>query len=378
MRIALGILAGLSFLAAVAIPVFSSKLETSLTHLWASLFGKKLPGREPSKQPCLIWIGFIVFICTGTISAGLVAALSIPSGLTPNTIPSAVVAMPTTGNVTLQPLGFPDICQGGKSQSSANKQDILFSAELVGKYQIYKISSDGSNRRQLTNSNETNIDPVCSPSGLMIAYDCETSGQHNICIMNADGSDSRKLISNATKPTWSPDEKHLAFESDDVIQMINLETSEITQLTNSSLTAREPAWSPDGNHIVFISPNLATEQGDVYLLDILSKESKRMLSLSSYITEDLEWSPNGRCLAYVTLPGATIVPQAQIFVPETGEIHALSDGVGVAWSPDGQSIAVSQFLNHTPNIALLNLTTGDKRWITQDSQLKEDISWCTY
>lgn len=97
-KLLLGALAALSFVAAIVIAAFASRLEAPFAHFVARFFGKPLPGRKPSKRPLIIWAGFFFFLCIGAISAALMEILDTP----PTVIPPAitVIAPTNVSNIT--------------------------------------------------------------------------------------------------------------------------------------------------------------------------------------------------------------------------------------------------------------------------------------
>ena len=66
-----------------------------------------------------------------------------------------------------------------------------------------------------------------------------------------------KDLNGLTSPTFSPEGDRLAFVgisggiSD--LYVVDIETEDVTQLTNDKYTVLHPSWSPDGQSIVYVS-----------------------------------------------------------------------------------------------------------------------------
>ncbi|MFW6116209.1 MAG: TolB family protein, partial [bacterium] len=61
------------------------------------------------------------------------------------------------------------------------------------------------------------MEAAWSPSGEQIAFSSDRDGNYEIYVMNADGSDQRRLTSSPGTDwgaTWSPDGARIAFASD--------------------------------------------------------------------------------------------------------------------------------------------------------------------
>ena len=80
--------------------------------------------------------------------------------------------------------------------------------------------------------------PAWSPDGSRIAFESFRDRNHEIYVMNADGSDVIQLTDNRgfdRSPAWSPDGSRIAFDSDrdgnDEIYVMNADGSGQTNLT---------------------------------------------------------------------------------------------------------------------------------------------------
>jgi N-acetylneuraminic acid mutarotase len=102
-KLILGILAAVSFIASIVIGAFASRLESPFAHIWAQFLGKPLVGKKPSKQPLIIWTGFLVFLCIGASSTAMVEILDSPSTIVPPTITVVQGSVPTTSNNSQSP-----------------------------------------------------------------------------------------------------------------------------------------------------------------------------------------------------------------------------------------------------------------------------------
>jgi dipeptidyl aminopeptidase/acylaminoacyl peptidase len=79
--------------------------------------------------------------------------------------------------------------------------------------QIYTVSVDGGNPKQITQDSKSSSSPRWSPDGTRLAY--TTVGQ--IWTMDINGDNRKqitKISSGAGNPVWSPDGKYIAFNSD--------------------------------------------------------------------------------------------------------------------------------------------------------------------
>ncbi len=125
-------------------------------------------------------------------------------------------------NISAQTFNFNDLMKirrVGDPQLSPDGKTVAFTIGDVDKSanktltQIYTVSIDGSNQKQITKGERSNSSPRWSPDGKKIAF--TTGGQ--IWTMDPDGGDKKqitKISSGAGGIVWSPDGKWIAFGSD--------------------------------------------------------------------------------------------------------------------------------------------------------------------
>ena len=171
------------------------------------------------------------------------------------------------------------------AQGTGNGTDLIFA------------SLDSSAPRRITAGRGTdNTSPSYSPDGRQIAFISGKSGQPQVYIMDADGSNVQLLTpysagrrSYRAGPDWSPDGRAIAYEQQTgnfQIWMIDLRDRTPKQLTSEGEN-EDPSWAPDGRHIVFTS----TRSGDKQLW-ILDTESGRARQLTHSRGARLAaWSP---------------------------------------------------------------------------------------
>ena len=157
----------------------------------------------------------------------------------------------------------------------------------------------------------------CSPSRTAEWLACSSRvAQEDIVLMRADGSETRRLTDDAVKdriPTWSPDDKTLAFMSTRTgrweLWAVNTDGSGLRQLTDIGSDVLWGAWSPDGRRLV-TSVSSATPPG-LWVIDpsrTAKPDNARFIATNAEYDID-SWSSDGALFAG-TRANASGLPEA--------------------------------------------------------------------
>jgi Tol biopolymer transport system component len=205
--------------------------------------------------------------------------------------------------------------------------------ESAGPSEIFTMNADGSGIRQITfDEFPGDLDPSWSPDGTRIAvqrFDIPT-GRDGIYIMNADGSHPVQVTQNDARlgenvePQWSPDGTKLVFgiASDTrghALFTINLDGTSEKRITPWGLDALHADWSPSGRQIVFEAPDADdAPPGTAANVYTIRPDGSHLVAVTHYQGGDLNatnpaWSPDGKKIVFVQLPGSGPFGFADIF-----------------------------------------------------------------
>jgi Tol biopolymer transport system component len=137
--------------------------------------------------------------------------------------------------------------------------------------------------------------PSYSPDGTQIAFRgdldlAEPSGDEEIYVMDADGTNVRQLTSNAdfdSAPSWSPDGGWILFErapagtfttgveaQEKDVYVMRADGTDVRRLTDSPGLDEGPEFSPDGTRIAFSSAR--DGQQEIYVMDADGANPRRL------------------------------------------------------------------------------------------------------
>jgi TolB protein len=164
-------------------------------------------------------------------------------------------------------VSFPAGTAGGSNQSpawSADGAKIAFSSSRSGDPEIYIADASGSNLRKITSFRGPDVAPTWNPrTNAQIAWVSGRTGLPQIYVMDQDGANIQRMTDGgyAVSPSWAPNGQFLTFSwnrkygpgapGGQDIYVMDIASKRWLQLTHDAGSNDYPSWAPDTRHIVF-------------------------------------------------------------------------------------------------------------------------------
>ena len=283
---------------------------------------------------------------------------------------------------------------------------IAFVSRRDGNSEIYVMDTDGGNPQNLTNNPASDHSPSWSPDGKRIAFLSDRDGHFmngipttEIYVMDADGRNQQNLTNNPSydsSPSWSPDGKRIAFDSNRdgrfnfEIYVIDTDGRNLQRLTNNPdpnghPDDRYPSWSPDGKRIVFSARregHVVHNRDITYEIYVMDADGGNEQRLTDNRNNDWypAWSPDGKRIAFSADRKGNL-GNFNIYVMDAdgGNPQNLTNNRAwnwsPSWSPDSQRIVFNSNRDGKSEIYVMDADGGNQQRLTNNRHSDSSPAW---
>jgi Tol biopolymer transport system component len=188
-----------------------------------------------------------------------------------------------------------------------------------------------------------------TPSGTLYVFQHASAAYVKIAPVDLDSGklidggagEFQRFIESRGRPQWSPDGKHLLYESCGAtgggpcaLFDRSSETGAVRQIPHALGYMQFPRFSPDGSAIVTTGTDLKGRRG-AYLIDVTTGKTS-LIDVPDATGANPEWSPDGRSIRYLGTRGQDVVVfEQEVGTNQAKEIFRMtSPRVFIRLSPD--------------------------------------------
>lgn len=238
--------------------------------------------------------------------------------------------------------------------------------------------------------------PIAAASGRhngLIAFTRFADRSFSVGTVSPDGGPESTLVTDGLEPAWSPDGKRLAFVSrrsgDYDLYVAGADGSNLRELTRRGTDESAPAWSPDGKRLVFVRGSAGgysqeDERFGIYVVNADGSHLRRVTKRAGYFQRAPTWSPNGKWIAFL-LEDSVEVMQTELDLylvhPNGRRLHPLTqtaaDEDSASWSPDGTRLLFDRDRDGSGghDVGVLNLRTRTTRLLIAGATDDAEPTW---
>ncbi len=251
------------------------------------------------------------------------------------------------------------------------RSKLAFIKKQDGFKEVFISDYDGSNAKQLTHTNTTNLSPTFDPDGKNIYFTSYLDGDHHLYKISVDGGQPVKVAAfdgMIMAPAISPDGSKIACvltkDGNAEIYLLDMKGKVIKRLTNHRSIDSSPTWSPDGNMLAFSSDR--TGSPHIYTRDSYGLKVKRVTYDGRYNDSPI-WSHKGNRITFVsrTKRGRFDLASVDTSGADYRILTEMGRNENPHFSPDGLHIVFSSNRLGPYDIFTMDITGRNKRRLTK-------------
>jgi len=193
---------------------------------------------------------------------------------------------------------------GGRVDMSWTREGrIVYTSNASGNPNIFIMNADGTNQTQLTTDTFVKRSPVVSPDSRYIVFVSNQAGTEQIWRMDIDGQNQRQLTFNQIYryPQFSPDGKWIVYptwqDKKAYLWKVSIDGGEPVMLKDG--TSFTPNVSPDLKSIAYLEKNEQAGQTKINIVPLAGGEITKSFDVPQNTQPDsIRWSPDSRAVTY--------------------------------------------------------------------------------
>jgi TolB protein len=236
---------------------------------------------------------------------------------------------------------------------------IYFRSKRSGNTEIWVMDADGSNQRQVTHTNKLLAFPAISPDGEALSF-VEWSPSPRLAMWSTDPARPIRFANpeaDQVEPaSFSADGRQLIFSFSrnkrSTILIANRDGSSPRKISETGFVDMEPKLNPKSSSIAFVSDRSGTHQ--IYTMNLDGGDVNRVTNGEGYASNPA-WHPKGEILAFAWTRGP-VRGGFHIFVMGVAQRDPVEPAPGAGrddnpnWAPDGIHLVFCSTRSGTPQI----------------------------